>query len=89
MLLARYPRRSVVAMALMISQAFFYNAIFFTYALVLTRFHGVAEGKVGALHLAVRARQRAGAAVLGPLFDSVGRRRMIALTYVLSGVAWR
>ena len=43
MLLHRYRRRSVVALALMISQAFFYNAIFFTYALVLTRFHNVAE----------------------------------------------
>ena len=47
MLLRRYPQRSGLVLALMISQAFFYNAIFFTYALVLTRFHGVAESQVG------------------------------------------
>ncbi|HXD40264.1 MAG TPA: MFS transporter, partial [Ramlibacter sp.] len=46
-LLRRYPRRSAVVLALMVSQAFFYNAIFFTYALVLTRFYAVQPGQVG------------------------------------------
>jgi MFS family permease len=85
-LLRRYPKRSAVALALMISQAFFYNAIFFTYALVLTRFHGVPEGRVALYVFPFALGNVLGPLVLGPLFDRVGRRRMIALTYVLSGV---
>jgi MFS family permease len=85
-LFRRYPRRSMVALALMISQAFFYNAIFFTYALVLTRFHGVPEGKVALYIFPFALGNVLGPLLLGPLFDHVGRRRMIALTYVLSGV---
>ena len=56
-LLVRYRRRAVLGLALMVSQAFFYNAIFFTYALVLTRFYGVPEEQRRLLHLPVRARQ--------------------------------
>jgi MFS family permease len=85
-LLRRYRRRSVVALALMVSQAFFYNAIFFTYSLVLTRFYGVPEGRVGLYIFPFALGNVLGPLVLGPLFDRVGRRRMIALTYVLSGV---
>jgi MFS family permease len=85
-LLHRYRRRSVVALALMVSQAFFYNAIFFTYALVLTRFHGVAEERVALYIFPFALGNVLGPLLLGPLFDRVGRRRMIALTYVLSGV---
>ncbi|MEN3366800.1 MAG: hypothetical protein V7606_4074, partial [Burkholderiales bacterium] len=85
-LLQRYRQRSIVALALMISQAFFYNAIFFTYALVLTRFHGVPEGRVALYIFPFALGNVLGPIVLGPLFDRVGRRKMIALTYVLSGV---
>ncbi len=85
-LFKRYPQRSAVALALMISQAFFYNAIFFTYALVLTRFQGVPEGRVGLYIFPFALGNVLGPLLLGPLFDRVGRRRMIALTYVLSGV---
>jgi MFS family permease len=85
-LLHQYRRRSVVALALMISQAFFYNAIFFTYALVLTRFHGVAEGRVALYIFPFALGNVLGPLLLGPLFDRVGRRRMIGITYVLSGV---
>lgn len=85
-LLKRYPRRSMVAMALMISQAFFYNAIFFTYALVLTRFHHVPEGRVALYIFPFALGNVLGPLLLGPLFDRIGRRRMIALTYVFSGV---
>ena len=85
-LLHQYRRRSVVAMALMISQAFFYNAIFFTYALVLTRFHGVPEGRVALYIFPFALGNVLGPLLLGPLFDRVGRRRMIGITYVLSGV---
>jgi MFS family permease len=85
-LLHRYRRRSMVALALMISQAFFYNAIFFTYALVLTRFHGVPEARVALYIFPFALGNVLGPLLLGPLFDRVGRRKMIALTYVLSGV---
>ncbi len=85
-LLRRYRQRSIVAMALMISQAFFYNAIFFTYALVLTRFHGVAAERVALYIFPFALGNVLGPLLLGPLFDRVGRRKMIALTYVLSGV---
>jgi MFS family permease len=85
-LLRHYRQRSIVALALMISQAFFYNAIFFTYALVLTRFHGVPEGRVALYIFPFALGNVLGPLLLGPLFDRVGRRKMIALTYVLSGV---
>ncbi|RJF96038.1 MFS transporter [Noviherbaspirillum saxi] len=85
-LLQRYRRRSVVAFALMVSQAFFYNAIFFTYALVLTRFYGVSESRVALYIFPFALGNVLGPLLLGPLFDKVGRRRMIGLTYVLSGI---
>ncbi|HEX4985809.1 MAG TPA: MFS transporter [Burkholderiales bacterium] len=85
-LLQRYRARTLYVAALMASQAFFYNAIFFTYALVLTRFHGVPEGQVGRYVLPFAAANFAGPLLLGPLFDRVGRRRMVCATYALSGV---
>lgn len=86
LLLRRYRRRSVVTLALMVSQAFFYNAIFFTYALVLTRFHGVPDSRVALYIFPFALGNAAGPLILGPLFDRIGRRRMIALTYGLAGV---
>ena len=86
LLLQRFRRRSVVAMALMVSQAFFYNAIFFTYSLVLTRFHQVPEARVALYIFPFALGNVLGPLLLGPLFDSWGRRRMIGLTYCLSGV---
>ncbi|HSB25249.1 MAG TPA: MFS transporter [Burkholderiaceae bacterium] len=82
----RYRTRSAVVLALMVSQAFFYNAIFFTYALVLTRFHGVADARVGLYIVPFAVGNVLGPLLLGPLFDRIGRRRMIAATYALSGV---
>ncbi|WP_342052548.1 MULTISPECIES: MFS transporter [unclassified Cupriavidus] len=84
-LLKRYRTRSVVTFVLMVSQAFFYNAIFFTYALVLTRFEGVAEERVALYLFPFALGNAAGPLILGPLFDRIGRRKMIALTYCLSG----
>jgi MFS family permease len=86
LLVAHYRRRSAVALALMLSQAFFYNAIFFTYALVLTRFHGVADDRVALYIFPFALGNVLGPLVLGPLFDRLGRRRMIAATYIASGV---
>jgi len=82
-----YAQRSAVVLALMASQAFFYNAIFFTYALVLTRFYGVPDARVGLYIIPFAAGNVLGPLLLGPLFDRLGRRRMIAATYALSGVA--
>ena len=85
-LLRRYRRRSAVVLALMVSQAFFYNAIFFTYALVLTRFYGVAEAEVALYIFPFAAGNVLGPLLLGPLFDRIGRRVMITATYALSGI---
>jgi MFS family permease len=83
----RYRRRAVLGLSLMVSQAFFYNAIFFTYALVLARFYGVAEHHVGYYIFPFALGNFLGPLVLGRLFDVVGRRRMIAATYAVSGIA--
>ena len=81
-----YPKRAFVGLSLMAAQAFFYNAIFFTYALVLTRFYGVPSDRVGWYILPFAAGNFLGPIALGRLFDTVGRRRMIAITYALSGL---
>ena len=81
-----HRRRTLVGLALMAAQAFFYNAIFFTYALVLTDFYGIAASEVGWYLLPFAAGNFLGPLLLGRLFDTVGRRPMIALTYGLSGV---
>jgi MFS family permease len=70
----------------MSSQAFFYNAIFFTYALVLTDFYGIRADHVGWYLLPFAAGNFLGPVILGRLFDTVGRRPMIAITYALSGI---
>ncbi len=79
------PARSVLGATLMITQSFLYNAIFFTYALVLSKFYGVSDGRVPLYFIAFAAGNLAGPLVLGHLFDTVGRRRMISGTYLLSG----
>ncbi|WP_455287086.1 MFS transporter [Cupriavidus necator] len=86
LLMRRYRQRSIITLALMVAQAFFYNAIFFTYALVLARFYHVPEGRVALYIFPFALGNAAGPLLLGPLFDHIGRRRMIAATYVLSGI---
>ena len=81
-----HRRRSFLGFVLMLTQAFFYNAIFFTYALVLMRFYGVPEQSVGAYLLPFALGNVLGPIVLGHLFDTIGRKRMIALTYSLAGI---
>ena len=87
LLLTRYRRRTVLGIVLMGSQAFFYNAIFFTYALVLTNFYGIRESSVGYFIFPFALGNFLGPLLLGHLFDLVGRRFMIALTYSIAGVA--
>jgi len=79
-------RRTAVGLVLMASQAFFYNAIFFTYALVLTDFYGVAADHVGWYILPFAAGNVLGPILLGRLFDTIGRRPMITATYAMSGI---
>ena len=85
-ILRDYPQRAVLGLTLMSAQAFFYNAIFFSYALVLTRFYGVPAASVGWYILPFALGNFVGPLALGPLFDLVGRKPMIGATYALSGV---
>jgi MFS family permease len=85
-ILRDYPRRAVLGLVLMASQAFFYNAIFFTYALVLTRFYAVPSDAIGWYMLPFAIGNFMGPLLLGPLFDTLGRKPMIAFTYAISGV---
>jgi MFS family permease len=70
----------------MATQAFFYNAIFFTYALVLMRFYSVPENEVGAYLLPFALGNMLGPLLLGHLFDTIGRKPMITATYGLAGI---
>jgi MFS family permease len=85
-ILHEHRRRSFLALVLMATQAFFYNAIFFTYALVLMRFYGVPEHTVGAYLLPFALGNVLGPMLLGHLFDTIGRKQMITVTYGLAGV---
>jgi MFS family permease len=85
-LFVTYRQRSLVGLALMIAQAFFYNAIFFTFALVLTDFYGIPADRIGWYILPFAAGNFLGPLLLGRLFDTLGRRVMITLTYGVSGI---
>jgi MFS family permease len=82
----KYRSRSILGLSLMISQAFLYNAIFFTYALVLTRFYGVSAGRTGMYLLPFALGNFMGPLLLGRFFDTIGRRQMISGTYAVSAV---
>jgi MFS family permease len=85
-LFVRHRRRSLVGLSLMTAQAFFYNAIFFTYALVLTDFYGVPGDHVGWYLLPFALGNFTGPLILGRLFDVIGRRKMIFATYAISAL---
>jgi MFS family permease len=85
-LLTQYRGRTLLGTVLMAAQAFCYNAVFFTYALILTRFYGVPSGQVGLFMLPFAAGNFLGPLLLGKLFDTLGRRTMITATYALSGI---
>jgi len=79
-----YPKRTVLCLSLFIGQAFLYNAFFFTYGDTLTTFLGVEQ--VGWYIAVFAVSNFAGALILGPMFDTIGRVKMLTVTYVLSGV---
>ncbi len=84
-LFVQHRQRTLVGLSLMVSQAFFYNAIFFTYALVLTDFYGIGSDSVGKYLLPFAAGNFFGPVLIGRFFDTWGRRPMIGLTYIASG----
>jgi MFS family permease len=81
-----HRQRSFLGLVLIATQAFFYNAIFFTYALVLMRFYSVPENEAGAYLLPFALGNVLGPLLLGVLFDTIGRKPMITITYGLSGI---
>ena len=85
-MLIHQRRRSLLALTLMAAQAFFYNAIFFTYALLLVRYYEVPAGAVGCYLLPFALGNVAGPFLLGKFFDTIGRKPMIVATYAVSGL---
>ena len=81
-----YPARGVLGLSLMTGQAFLYNAVFFTYTIVLTQFFNVKAEHAPLFLIPFAVGNVLGPLVLGPLFDSIGRRPMISFTYIASGV---
>ena len=85
-LVTQYRQRTFLGVVLMATQAFCYNAVFFTYALILTTFYKVSADSVGLFILPFAAGNFLGPLLLGRLFDTIGRRPMITATYAISGV---
>jgi MFS family permease len=85
-MLRQYKGRSFLGFSMMVTQAFLYNAIFFTYALVLNHFYGVSSASIGYFFFPFALGNLVGPLVLGRLFDTIGRRRMIFATYGVSAV---
>jgi MFS family permease len=81
-----YPTRAILVFALMSTQSFLYNAIFFTYGLVLEFYFHVKVADTPYYFFAFAAGNLAGPLTIGRLFDTIGRRKMISGTYLLSGV---
>ncbi len=85
-LFVKHRKRAVLALALMLAQSFLYNAIFFSYGLILQNFHHVRADRVGLYMIPFAVGNFLGPLMLGPLFDRWGRRIMIPATYALSGI---
>ncbi len=85
-MLGKNTGRSVLGLSLMVAQAFLFNSVFFTYGLVLTQFYHVNQTRIGIYIIPLAAGNLLGPILLGPLFDTIGRRRMIGGTYLLSGL---
>jgi MFS family permease len=81
----KYPKRTALGFSLFIGQAFLYNAITFSFASILTTFFKVGDGSTGYYFVVIALGNFAGPLLLGPLFDTLGRRVMISGTYILSG----
>jgi MFS family permease len=82
----QYRERSVLGFSLMVSQAFFYNAVMFTYGLVLLRYYNVPAESIGYWLLPLSVGNFLGPLLIGRLFDTIGRKTMITITYAASGI---
>lgn len=85
-MLKEYPTRSLLGFSLMVGQSFLYNAIFFTYGLVLTTFYHIPASTTGLYVIPFAIGNIIGPLTIGRLFDTIGRRQMISFTYIISGV---
>jgi MFS family permease len=85
-MLGKYKRRSILALTLMVAQSFLYNSVFFTFGLVLAHFYHVPEQRVGLYLLPLALGSFCGPLCLGSLFDTIGRKKMIAGTFATSGI---
>ncbi|WP_394940804.1 MFS transporter [Psychromicrobium sp. YIM B11713] len=81
-----YPKRTFLGLSMMITQSFLYNAIFFSYALVLENFYHISSANTGYYIFPFALGNLIGPLLLGPLFDTIGRRKMIFATYGLAAV---
>jgi MFS family permease len=84
--LVTYRRRALLGFVLMTSQAFFYNAIFFSYGLILSDHYAIPADRIGLYLLPFAAGNFLGPLLLGRLFDTIGRKVMISFTYAASGI---
>jgi MFS family permease len=85
-MLREYPSRSFLGFSMMVTQAFLYNAIFFTYALVLTNFYHIPSDRIGLYFFPFALGNLLGPLTIGHLFDTIGRRKMIMFTYCVSAI---
>jgi MFS family permease len=85
-MLGPHRLRSVLALTLMVAQSFLYNSVFFSYGLILSHFYHVPEQRIGFYLLPLALGNFCGPLLLGSLFDTVGRRKMIAGTFAVSGI---
>jgi MFS family permease len=85
-MLGKYRTRSILALVLMVAQSFLYNSVFFSYGLILSHFYGVPEQHIGYYLLPLALGNFCGPLLLGTLFDTIGRRKMITGTFAVSGV---
>ncbi len=81
-----YPKRAVLGLALFIGQAFLYNGVTFNLGTLLSRFYGIPSGKVPVFFILWAMSNFLGPLILGRLFDTVGRKPMITMTYIGSSV---
>jgi MFS family permease len=85
-MLGKYRSRSILALVLMVAQSFVYNSVFFTFGLILAHFYSVPDQRVGFYLLPLAIGNLCGPLFLGSLFDTIGRKRMIAGTFATSSV---
>ena len=78
----KYPRRSILCLALFVGQAFLYNGITFNLGVLLSSFYDVGASLAPLFIIFWALSNFAGPVILGHFFDSVGRKPMITLAYL-------